>query len=232
MKVGLCDDEQHIHDTVDVLLQEYEKENHIEIEIFHYTLAEQLLSRKDKLDVLLLDIEMPQIDGIEAGFKLRSCGLDYKIIMLTAREDRFRDAFKIGAFRFLSKPIQRMELYQALREVRETMIGEDAVTVYRDGVACEVLQKDILYIEADASSTLIFTNRHEFRSERSLSEWKELLDERLFFQSHKSFIVNLSKIETIQTGTIQLVSGDKVAVSRRLRTPLFTAYMQYDTKWR
>ena len=232
LTVGLCDDEQSIHTMVEELVKGYEEEHDIEIRLLHYDSAKQLLEKKDELDFLLLDIEMPELDGIEAGVKLRNRNVEYKIIMLTAREDRFRDAFKIGAFRFVSKPIDTMDLYKAMDDVREHMVALKKVTVYRDGIAYEIPQKDILYIEAKASATLIFTKEFEFRSENSLVMWKEILDERVFFQSHKSFIVNMSKIEDIQTNVIRLVNGDKVSVSRRLRTALLNAYMIYDTRWR
>lgn len=230
--VGLCDDEQHIHDKVDEILRCYTEKNHIDIQLIHYNSAIQLLEKKDELDFLLLDIEMPGMDGIEAGFKLRDWNIEYKIIMLTAREDRFRDAFKIGAFRFVSKPIDKMDLYKVIDDVREHAIAFQNVTVYRNGVSYKIPQRDILYVQAERSSTLIFTSNLEFRSEHSLTMWMDILDERVFFQTHKSFIVNMSKIEDIQTNVIRLINGDKVSISRRLRTSFLNAYMLYDTRWR
>ena len=229
---GLCDDERHVHDAVKEILQGYNQENHMDIQLIHYDSAKQLLERMDELDFLLLDIEMPEMDGIEAGFKLRNQNVTYKIIMLTAREDRFRDAFKIGAFRFVSKPIDKMELYKAIDDVREHMVASQNVTVYRNGIPYDITQRDILYVEANGPSTLIFTKESEFRSEYSLSKWKEILDERVFFQCHKSFLVNMSQIEDIQPNFIRLVTGDRVSVSRRLKTPLMNAFMIFDTRWR
>ncbi len=105
--VGFCDDEKSAHDTIRDLLNEYADEKSISIKLINYISAEQMLVANDELDFLLLDIDMPEMDGIEAGHRLRSMGKDYKIIMLTACDDRFREAFKIGAFRFVSKPVER-----------------------------------------------------------------------------------------------------------------------------
>lgn len=165
MKIAICDDEQHIHDMVEELLLLYSKENQIVIDIVHYLSAKQLLEEKEELDVLLLDIEMPELDGIEAALKLRDWGMEYKIIMLTAREDRYRDAFKIGAFRFVPKPIEELELYRAIDDVREHLVGLEKVTVFRDGISYQIAQRDILYVEADRSASLIFTDQDEYRSE-------------------------------------------------------------------
>lgn len=230
--VGLCDDEEYVCDSVYKILKEYGNEHQIEIEFIYYNSAKLLLEKRDMLDVLFLDIEMPKMDGIKAGMKLRDWNIDYKIIMLTVREDRFRDAFKIGAFRFVSKPINEVEFCLAINDVIDAMSINRSVIAYRDNVAFEISQKDILYIEANSSSSLIYTRDCEYRSEQSLKAWSNLLDKRFFFQSHRSYIVNMSKIENVQGNTIYLVTGDRILVSRRLRTSFLKAYMMYDTRWR
>ncbi|MGN0154501.1 MAG: LytR/AlgR family response regulator transcription factor [Lachnospiraceae bacterium] len=230
--IGLCDDDIHIYHTVSSLLASYAENNNIECHIVYYNSAKKLLEAKDELDCLLLDIEMPELDGIEAAFKLRDRGINYKIIMLTARDDRYREAFKIGAFRFIPKPIEERELYKAIDDVREHLVGLTKVTVFRDGVAYEIMQRDIIYVEADRSATLIFTKNFEFRSEKSLSEWMKLLDERMFFQCHKSYIVNMGKVDEIGKDTISLVTGEKVKVARRIKSSFLQAFMTYDTSRR
>lgn len=230
--VGLCDDEEYVCDSVYKILKNYGNEHQIEIEFIYYNSAKLLLEKRDMLDVLFLDIEMPKMDGIKAGMKLRDWNIDYKIIMLTVREDRFRDAFKIGAFRFVSKPINEVEFCLAINDVIDAMSINRSVIAYRDNVAFEISQKDILYIEANSSSSLIYTRDCEYRSEQSLKVWSNLLDKRFFFQSHRSYIVNMSKIENVQGNTIYLVTGDRILVSRRLRTSFLKAYMMYDTRWR
>ena len=230
--VGLCDDEEYVCDSVYKILKNYGNEHQIEIEFIYYNSAKLLLEKRDMLDVLFLDIEMPKMDGIKAGMKLRDWNIDYKIIMLTVREDRFRDAFKIGAFRFVSKPINEVEFCLAINDVIDAMSINRSVIAYRDNVAFEISQKDILYIEANSSSSLIYTRDCEYRSEQSLKAWSNLLDKRFFFQSHRSYIVNMSKIENVQGNTIYLVTGDRILVSRRFRTSFLKAYMMYDTRWR
>lgn len=226
--IGLCDDEVHIHDTIDKLLFIYAQRNNISCHLIHYNSAGNLLEAQDELDVLLLDIEMPGMDGIEAAFKLRDRGIEYKIVMLTAREDRFRDAFKIGAFRFVSKPIEEKELFKAIDDVRKYLVGLTKVIVFRDGVVFEIVQRDILYIEANQSATLLFTRHSEYRSEQSLANWMQVLDRQIFFRCHRSYIVNMGKIDEIGKDTISMVTGDKIKLSRRLKTPFLNAFMAYD----
>ncbi len=230
--MGLCDDEICVHEIVEHLLEDYEKRNEVKCELLHYYSGNELLEDNTTLDFLLLDIDMPRQDGIETAMKLRKFDVSYKIIMLTGREDRYREAFKIGAFRFIPKPINNNDFFKTIDEVREHLVGMEEVTVYRDGVSYSIAQRDIAYIEADRSSTLVFTRNSEYRSENSLSKWKEMLDEHVFFQCHKSYIVNMGKIADMETNILKLVTGDKVKVSKRQRIPLLHAFMEYDTKHR
>ena len=118
LAVGLCDDESHTHDTINTMLLAYSEINDIRFNIVHYYSAQELLTADDKLDFLLLDIDMPEMDGIEAASRLRKKGVEYKIVMLTGKIERFKEAFEISAFRFVSKPINVKELYRAIDDVR------------------------------------------------------------------------------------------------------------------
>lgn len=230
--IGLCDDEPYIHEIIEKLLIEYAILYQMHYKMIHFYSGYELLQSDADLDVLFLDIDMPDMDGIEVGKKLRAREKTYKIVMLTAKEERYREAFKIGAFRFIPKPIEKQEFFDAILDVCEHLIGYHQVEVYRDGIAYAIPQKNIVYIMADRSATLIFTRDSEFRSEYSLVTWRAILDERLFFASHKSYLVNLSKIEEIEKNKILLVTGEKILVSKRRRLALLHAFMEYDTKHR
>lgn len=230
--IGLCDDEKHIHEKVKKLVKEHAGEAGIVYEMIHFYSAKELLASKDELDVLLLDIDMPEMDGIEAAHCLKKRGISYKIIMLTAMEKRYKEAFKINAFRFVTKPIVETEFYEALDEASKRKPGMEHEKVYADGIAREVMQRDMMYLMADRDVSLIFTKSAEYQSEVSLRKWMERLDGSLFFQCHKSYIVNLDKITSFQKNIVILESGEKVPVSRRKRIELENAYMEYDTKIR
>ena len=110
----------------------------------HFYSAYGLLSSKEMMDCLLLDIDMPETDGIEAARQLNRKGKLYKIIIITSKTERFKEGFEIGAFRFVTKPISDMELCKAVEDVHKCRIGMDRVQVYRDGISYNIMQKDIL----------------------------------------------------------------------------------------
>lgn len=232
VKAAICDDERHIHGTVQKLMDKYAKQQGISYKMHHIYSAQELLSFEEEIDFLLLDIDMPKMDGIEAARILNARGINYKIVMLTSKAERFKEAFKIGAFRFVTKPILAEEFFEAVDEVRERMTGMAKIQAYRDGVLYEVVQRDILYLMADGNAVRIFTKHEEYRSEKPLKEWAKELDERVFFMCHRSYIINLGKIAEIEKDLAILTSGEKVPIARRKRTDLQQSFMIFDTKRR
>lgn len=234
LKMGLCDDDIEAFIILEQYIAEYAKKNAITCKLVYFSSGKELLTQAEKtkdLDILFLDIEMPEIDGIAAAFQLLKNEISYRIIMLTARTERFKEAFRIGAFRFVTKPIMQQELFEAVDAVRKRMLGNDELRVYRDGRSHTILQKDICYILAESAATMIYTKKYEFRSEVPLKKWEEVLDNRLFFRCHKAYIVNLGAVRTIEKEVVHLTTGEKILVSRRKKNDFEKKYMEFDTKY-
>jgi DNA-binding LytR/AlgR family response regulator len=230
--IGVCDDEIIIHNRVKILLQRYSNGRGLQIKTLHFASARELIENRQKMDILLLDIEMPETDGIEAGLILREHKTDLKIIMLTGRKDRMKEAFSIEASGFVEKPVDEKELAEALDLVLQTMGPLKTTQIYRDGIPYDVPQKKIVYIEANKAASLIVTKDREYRSENSLTEWEAILDKKYFFRCHKSYIINLGEIDSIHDNYAKMTNGYRVAISRREKKEFMRKYMFFDTRWR
>lgn len=228
--IGICDDHQFVHDDVSNALKKYSLRNGIDVDVNSYYSAEEFLDKSDELDMLFLDIDMPGMDGIELGRKLNQKGIDYKIVMLSGREDKMKETFKINAFRFVSKPIKETELFSSIDDVRDLMIGTETVTVYKDRISYDIQEKDIVLICVEKSETKIITENNEYRSEKSLIQWMSILNQNMFYKSDKSYIVNIRKIEKIVKNTIYLINGLRAGISRRQRTVIIRAFADFDVK--
>ena len=234
LRVGVCDDEKVIYSEMNKYITFYSEQRRIAVKTKYYQSGIELIENKDiaDLDILFLDIDMPELDGIETAYQLNKFMKNCKIVMLTSKTERFKEAFKIGAFRFVTKPIEQQEVFDAIDDVRDRMIGNKELTLFRDGKNYIIQQKDILYVMMDKTSAYIFTEKHDFRSNEPLSWWEQELDERLFVRCHKGYIVNLSKIEELEKNMIRLVGGEKIPVARRRKEELELRFMKYDTKYR
>lgn len=228
--IALCDDEKCIHDIVGDMIEEYSKERKCEFKVTHFFSAKELLESKEEIQILLLDIDMPKMDGIEAAKKMIDKGNICKIIMLTGKQERFKEAFKIGAYRFVTKPVDIYELNEALDETRGTLLGYSKVEVKFQNASCWVFQYNIDYVKACGDYVKIYIGEKICESDKSLKNWKAELDSLLFIECHKSYIVNLKSVKQVEKNVLILKNGEEIPIARRRKAEVLQAFIEYDIK--
>lgn len=229
IKIGICDDELAIHNQVKKYI--LNKDFGEKLEIISFLNGADFLEYGDTIDILLLDIVMPDRDGIDVGRLVSRQKNAPKIIMLTSMRERFKEAFEISAYRFVTKPIVQSELIQAILDAIKTFVGNPLVEVYRDSRKYGFQQKQIVYISKVQSRTEVIIGEKAYQSTYSLEDWEAALDERIFFRVHKSYIVNLSYIDRIED-KIYLISEEILPVAKRRKNALMQKYIQYDLEFR
>lgn len=226
IKIGICDDEpivcEILKKKVSICLAETKTE--AEIECFYS--GKELLDNSKKPDILFLDIEMPELDGIETGKKLRENGKDCKIIVATSRVDRFKEVFHINTFRFITKPFEIDEIREVLQDVVISLGGTKKIEVYRNREKYNILCKDIFFIEAVESSIEFILEEGRYRKESSLSELEKELEKATFFRINRQCIVNIDKIEKYEKGNI-FIHGYIKRVSQRRKKEFQIAYREH-----
>lgn len=226
IKIGICDDEKIILKVLQEMVEESLEYLKLEAEIFLFHQGAEVLESEEEMDILFLDIEMPQMDGIEVGKRLREQGKDCKIIMATSRVERFKEAFYINAFRFVTKPLEPEEVREALTEAISALGGTEKIEVYKERVKCDVLQRDIFYIEAVESSVEFVLKEGIFRKESSLTELEKILDKKIFYRINRQCIVNITKINKVENGKI-FINNENKKVSQRRKREFMESYREY-----
>lgn len=226
MKIGICDDEQIICEILKEKVEICLEENDIDAEILCFQRGRELLGTEEKLDILFLDIEMPEIDGIETGKKLLQQGKDCRIIVATSRVERFKEAFRINAFRFITKPFEIDEVREVLQEAVVSLGGTKKIEVYRNREKYNILCKDIFFIEAIDSSVEFVLEEGRYRKESSLSELEKELEKNIFFRINRQCMVNINKIERYEKGNVWIL-GDIKKVSQRRKKEFQLAYREH-----
>lgn len=204
----------------------------MECDIYNFFSAQELLASRERYNIILLDIDMPEIDGIQAAEKLNQRGMQYNIIMLTSKRERFKEAFKIGATRFVTKPIDQEELFEALDNAFESCLGFEKITVKYKGNDCVMRQRDIYMIEAQRDYVKIYSKDKIFESSQSLKVFAEQLDKRIFILVHRSYLVNMMYIYDICNDYLELVDGKRVPVSRRKSAEVRQKVFDFDVNKR
>lgn len=224
VKVAICDDEKIFRDDIIKNI----KEAGGECSFTEFVCGTDLLESKEQYDIIFLDIEMPGLTGIETAEKLRENGAESEIIFLTSHTEFVYEAFKVRAFRFLSKPLDPVKFSEAFKNAAKSCEKEKIIIEYRSSVT-ELFIDDIVYIEASGEGAYIYDKRGgHCQSPVSLKEWNERLKSKGFFRIHKAYLVSMHYISSFEKNTIKLIGYDEeFSVARRSVTEFRTAYLDF-----
>ncbi|TWI59166.1 LytR/AlgR family response regulator transcription factor [Halalkalibacter nanhaiisediminis] len=170
---------------------------------------EQVMKHKD-VDVVLVDIRMPKLNGVEAIKICKEYVPDLKFIFITGYNDYAVEAFTISALDYIVKPVEAERLYKALDKVRKSSkhtegiskrIVEDhnkRIIVRNKKLTFYIPIDEILFVEKNGKEAFIHTVEKTYITFETLDSIEKKLTQS-FFQSHRSYIINLNKISHIET---------------------------------
>lgn len=192
MNIAICDDDQRFREILEKHLKTYFNEKRLSLNFFHFSCGEDLLDEKLLFDLVFLDIEMGNINGIDTGKELKRRNPHNIIFVITSHEGYLDDAFNIHAFRFLSKPLSILRLYRALDDAEE-LINNDIIVFYdvSSGKDVRIYTNDIIFLEIEKKKTKITTVDNIYYSKEKISTWKSKLNGISFVCPHSSYIANL-----------------------------------------
>lgn len=229
-RVALCDDQACILEQLKELLETILNKRGCKYVIETFSSGEELVNQKSYFDAVFLDIEMPGLDGIQTGEILRQRNSDCKLIMATSAVERFKEAFHIGAFRFVTKPFSYKEVEEAVLSTLELTEKDDSIELFYQRILCRVKQKDILYVQAYNGYSEFQVGNRLFRKEESLNNIEEQLDSRFFVRIHRQYIVNMRWICKYNNGEVT-IAKEVIPVSKRKRKEFEQQYIYYDLKY-
>ncbi|RDU23858.1 LytR/AlgR family response regulator transcription factor [Anaerosacchariphilus polymeriproducens] len=231
MTIGICDDEKIFINILKNMVIECLNKRQIEGQIKTFESGKELVESSFELDVIFLDIEMPEFDGIEIGKIIQQKNSNCKIIMATCRTDRFKEAFQINAFRFMTKPFEFDELEEIINAVQATRIGTDVIELYNNRNLFKIKQKEIQYIKTYDSYSEFVTKSKIFRRDIALCQLEKILDNRMFFRIHRKIIINMLWVQKYDREYI-IINNVEMAVARRKKKKFEQAYMEFDVTYR
>ena len=185
--------------------------------------GEELIKKviKEKPDIVLTDIIMPTLNGMDAVKTCKKFQPNLHVIFITGREEFAIEAFTVSAIDYILKPVEQIRLYKALEIARDYIESSNNRNNNRRKIAVKekntqyfIPIKDILFIEKESRKTIIHTISQTFESSETLSEIEVKLNAN-FYQSHRSNIINInhvSKIEAIgESYLVYFFNYDKTA---------------------
>lgn len=227
INIAVCDDERIITDDISGKIKAFR--NNCSVDSFNS--ARELLKSWKSYDIIFLDIEMPQMNGMEAAKLIRKQNKNTYIIFLTSHTECMVEAFKVRAYRFLVKPVSEEDLYESVAQAELELMEADRVMVRNDDRTVMINTDDIVCIEAFGDGSLIYTSESVKESNKSLKYWSEYLPCEYFYRVHKTYLAAFRYVETIEGSYIKLrnVKQD-IPVSRRNQSSFRKAFFEYVKK--
>lgn len=238
MRIAICDDDAVCRgQTLDIATDYAEARK--DIELYFETFAEprtllEATRKKGAYDIYILDIVMPEINGIELGKALRSMGADGKIIYLTSSEEYALDSFRVRAFDYILKPIAMDSFYAALDEaISSVSIKRDKVLLVktRENNA-RIAFDSILYAELSRRTViyhLIGGKKVESTTLRTAftEAVAELITDRRFVLCGASTAVNLHHVTAVESEGAVFSDGERIMLGKKACRELRTAWNDY-----
>lgn len=218
LRLAICDDEVMQNEKTVTVIEDYIHDRNISIDYECFESYALLKDRISEFDLFILDYEVPGINGIEFAEMLReSFGDEKSVIFLTSFDDIVYESFKVRTHRFLVKPIDREKFYEALDSYFKTSPVSRRIIIKSFGETHVINLDEVFYIEASRKNVLI--NRGEKKHEdemelhKTITEMDELLSSMGFFRCHRSYLVNMKKIEKFDSKAIYFSNGDYIPVA-------------------
>ena len=229
MNIAICDDIVECREKLMTLLIPYIEKYSLHIEVFETGEAFiSSLERGINYAIIFLDIELKGMSGLEVAQRIREKQDNTIIIFVTGYVNYVSDTFRLGAFQFLTKPINENDFaYDFERAIHTYQTQHRRYVVRWRDTNTSVEYNKIYYIEAYNRHLFIHTTSGEYECVGKLSDEYAKLKPYGFARCHQGYLVNLSKIKQIDKKTVCMVNEENVPISRQLRSAFLEQFNLY-----
>ncbi len=232
MHIAVCDDNLDELSHISSLLEDYchECDSSVTYEAFHSAteLIETMRSRR--FDLLLLDILMPAITGMEAAEEIRRLDNEIPIIFLTSSREFAVESYRVGAKDYIMKPACKDQIFPSISKQLAIFKQEDSYLTLKTGSGIVRLPfSQIVSVEViNRSVQFVLTNGEVREAYGYLTDYEStLLTDPNFYKPHRSYIINLRQVTELNKKGFSTIIGKMVPVARDAFTSAKAAYMKY-----
>lgn len=228
-RVGICDDEQAQIEYMVSLVSAWSRQSGHSCEIRTFASAEAFLFayEEDKVfDILLLDIEMRTISGIDLAKRIRSDNNRVEIIFITSHFEFVCEGYEVDALHYLVKPIPEDKLFSVLSKAAGRLSVEPpSVILTCDGETIRLYETQILYVEAFRHYLSIHTRDQVYQIKENISSFEQKLSSG-FFRTHRSYLVSLKSITRISRTSVCLGDVLELPLARGKYDAIHRAFIE------
>ena len=230
LNIAVCDDEAAQIEYLSSLVEQWAASTGNVVMLKSFVSAESFLfeyAENKNYDILLLDIQMKEIDGIGLAKEVRKHSKDTQIVFVTGYDKYISEGYDVQALHYLMKPVSFGKISEVLSRAAGNLGRvSPAVLINANGENVKLTLSDIFCVEAVGHTLKITCANGDISVNQSLSSFKSNIGND-FIYTHRSFIVNLEHVRRITKTDVILDNGKAVPVSRRMFDDINKAFIAY-----
>ena len=233
MRIAICDDEKNSRELIGNKI----KKQYPKADLVFFSSGEELLIFEKQIDILFLDIQMNGKNGMETAKEIRKKDKNVIIIFVTAIEEYVFQAFDVGAFHYIVKPIDDRKFVQILSKAVEEWQShrthrkdaeEKSLMINNGGVHIKVMIEDIVYAEVFNRKVVIHKINETIEYYGKLSDLEAVAGDS-FFRPHRAYLINFKYVEKYNATTIYLEKG-MVLMAKQNYSEFVKKYLKYNQR--
>lgn len=222
IKIAVCDDFKDIVAQVNEYLVEYQQLRDAKLDIKNFFNADDLLDylKSNHCDLIILDIELVEMNGVELGHKIRTELNDnnIKIVYISGKNCYDRQLFDVQPLNFLQKPLDKDKLFKMVDLTRKLLNNGQRVFVFENKQGTfRIKLDDILFFESFDHYYKIVTTSGNYEFMSTLMEIMKQISDSRFIQVHRSYVINYDNSNLVKYDEITMINGKKIPISRDRR---------------
>ena len=215
-KIAICDDETSVIEYVSSIVTDWEFQSGHTVVLRTFSSAESFLfSYEDEndYDILLLDVEMGQMDGVSLAKAIRKKNETVQIVFITGYSEYIAEGYEVAALHYLMKPVKPEKLFEVLNRATEKLEkNERMLTLSLSGEMIRIPLHEIAYIDVNGNYITLH-GKEDYTVKKTLGDIQKELDER-FFKVGRSCIVNLNMVQRVTKTDCYLSNGSSLPLPR------------------
>ena len=229
IRVAIVEDEAEIREQLMGYVQRYTRQYGTAFEVKTFADGLEILEDyRPAYDLILLDIEMKHLDGMETARRIRELDPEVMLVFITNMAQYAIKGYAVGALDYVLKPVPYFAFSQQLQKVEEQLRRRTRhyLAVPVEGGLRRLDTSRIYYIESEGHRVHFYTEEGDFAAPGALKALEEKLADRPFARCNSGYLVNLAQVQAVQQNTVE-VGPYELQVSRPKRKSFLAALTDY-----
>ena len=229
MHIAIVEDDGSVQQQLSAYIEKYYEKDPHGYKLSVFSDGDEILENYSAdYDLILLDIQMKRLNGMDTAIKIRELDRDVYLVFVTNLANYAIRGYSVQAFDFVLKPVNYMMLKQLLQRVEKLVSARQQryVTLPTDMGLTRIDVSQIFYVETEAHFLIIRTDQGEYRIRDTMKNMETMLARHSFYRCNNCYLVNLKHVERVDGSSI-IVHGEELSVSR----PRYKAFMETLTRY-